>query len=249
MGTGNFAWQPLRSSVIFSGLDEQERNDLAEKFRYGLFLDRDQTVLPRLMSTLAPHQGSLFPAPTNYQAVAVVANIVAARGYKLQCSEFLNVIATLAAPVYIWMSHKANRWAQKGESDASDIVHDAIDILVRRNARSSNLVSAIQRSTSPYVIYGFLFRYMWDAARRIQLAEERQPQSVEVEHHALQTASADSLELTNVKQAVTKLPRQDRYLLHLRFTEGLSFRKIALVLGMPKSTVARRLDGILDQLR
>ena len=82
---------------VFLSCDESELDQLARRFRQGVFLDKDQSVLPRLMSTLTSQQETLA-APTEYQALAVLANVIIARESDLKQSDVLNALGTVASP-------------------------------------------------------------------------------------------------------------------------------------------------------
>ena len=68
-----------------------------------------------------------------------------------------------------------------------------------------------------------------------------------------ETHPAEALELRErrsaVKRALAGLPHDQREILLLKEYEGLKFREIALVLGVPESTVKSRMYSALDTMR
>jgi RNA polymerase sigma-70 factor (ECF subfamily) len=64
-----------------------------------------------------------------------------------------------------------------------------------------------------------------------------------------ETALADTERKSAVRDALSRLPREQREVLLLKEYEGLKFRDIADVLGVPESTVKSRMYAGLDAMR
>ncbi len=63
-------------------------------------------------------------------------------------------------------------------------------------------------------------------------------------------ADKDIVEVTDVQNQVSKLTKDQQYLLHLVFTQGLNFNEAAAVMNIPAGTVKSRMfkiRGILKQ--
>jgi RNA polymerase sigma-70 factor (ECF subfamily) len=71
--------------------------------------------------------------------------------------------------------------------------------------------------------------------------------------HSAETHPGAAMELRErqsaVKRALARLPHDQREILLLKEYEGLKFREIALVLGVPESTVKSRMYSALDTMR
>jgi RNA polymerase sigma-70 factor (ECF subfamily) len=139
------------------------------------------------------------------------------------------------------------RWLTRNQQDAEDVVQEAYLRAFRffHNFRGGNArawLLKIVRNTS----------YTWlHANRPLQDAEEfdenlfspdsRAPNPEEV---VLQNDSG-----TLVRKALEKLPPNFREVLILRELEGMSYREIAEITGMPAGTVMSSLSRARDRLR
>jgi RNA polymerase sigma-70 factor (ECF subfamily) len=139
------------------------------------------------------------------------------------------------------------RWLTRNEQDAQDVVQEAYLRALRfshsfRGGDARAWLLRIVRNTF----------YTWvQANRRMQDAAEFDENLFTPDSPAL---NAEEILLQNdsaalVRQALEKLPAKFREVLILRELEGMSYREIADITGMPTGTVMSSLSRARDRLR
>jgi RNA polymerase sigma-70 factor, ECF subfamily len=138
------------------------------------------------------------------------------------------------------------RWLARDAADADDIVQEAylrafryFDGFQGANARAWLL--AIVRNTS----------YQWLRKNRAQQPVEEFDETL---HNGHEAADPETLMLQNadnqlVEQAIRALPAPFREVLVLRELEGLAYKEIVDVVGVPIGTVMSRLSRARDRFR
>lgn len=139
------------------------------------------------------------------------------------------------------------RWLTRNQQDAEDVVQEAYLRAFRffHNFRGGNArawLLKIVRNTS----YTWLHanRPLQDAAEFDENLFSPDPRAPNPEEVVLQNDSG-----TLVRKALEKLPPNFREVLILRELEGMSYREIAEITGMPAGTVMSSLSRARDRLR
>jgi RNA polymerase sigma-70 factor, ECF subfamily len=138
------------------------------------------------------------------------------------------------------------RWLTKNDADAEDVLQDAAIRALRflpslRNDDARAWLLAIVRNTW----YGRLAKH--GDARRVKAYEEtmddRRDDSLGPEALVLQRQTVEQ-----VQNAVESLPVDFREVIVLRELEGLSYKDIAAIVGVPIGTVMSRLSRARERL-
>jgi RNA polymerase sigma factor (sigma-70 family) len=138
------------------------------------------------------------------------------------------------------------RWLTKNEADAEDVVQDAAVRALRffsslRNDDARSWLLAIVRNTW----YG-RFSKVGNADKHTvfdEMQDDRTDQQLDPEALVLQRQTVDQ-----VQRAIDELPADFREVIVLRELEGLSYKEIAAVIGVPIGTVMSRLARSRDRL-
>jgi len=138
------------------------------------------------------------------------------------------------------------RWLTKNEADAEDVVQDAAVRALRffsslRNDDARSWLLAIVRNTW----YG-RFSKAGSAEKHAvfdEMQDDRTDQQLDPEALVLQRQTVDQ-----VQRAIDELPADFREVIVLRELEGLSYKEIAAVIGVPIGTVMSRLARSRDRL-
>jgi len=138
------------------------------------------------------------------------------------------------------------RWLTKNEADAEDVVQDAAVRALRffsslRNDDARSWLLAIVRNTW----YG-RFSKVGSADKHTvfdEMQDDRTDQQLDPEALVLQRQTVDQ-----VQRAIDELPADFREVIVLRELEGLSYKEIAAVIGVPIGTVMSRLARSRDRL-
>jgi RNA polymerase sigma-70 factor (ECF subfamily) len=138
------------------------------------------------------------------------------------------------------------RWLTKSEADAEDVVQDASVRALRffsslRNDDARSWLLTIVRNTW----YGRFPRAAGvnQATVYDDMIHDRPDESLDPEALAMQQQ-----EVEKVKRAVGELPADFREVIVLRELEGLSYKEIAAVAGIPIGTVMSRLARARERL-
>ena len=138
------------------------------------------------------------------------------------------------------------RWLTRDESDAEDVVQDACLRAVRylhtlRDADARSWLFAIVRNAW----YGRLSRKSRTAERTPYDADrdEQPDEAPDPEEQLMQRST-----VTAVRLALERLPADFREVMVLRELEGLSYKEIATVLGVPIGTVMSRISRGRERL-
>ena len=161
------------------------------------------------------------------------------------------LVARWEAPLFRFVSRMVDR-----PEDAGDVCQETF---LRILDKAEAFRDGARFSTWMYQIALNLCR---DQARRkkrwshLVVAPTVSDDGVPHEHASPETAAnnpATALEETErqgaVRRALSRLPRNQREVLLLKEYEGLKFREIAGVLGVPESTVKSRMYAALDTMR
>jgi len=138
------------------------------------------------------------------------------------------------------------RWLTRSEEDAKDVVQDAYVRALRffsslRNDDARGWLLTIVRNawyarfsspmkTQPHVVYD-------------EMADHRTDEALDPEQLATQGQTID-----RVRKAIEQLPVDFREVLVLREIEGLAYKEIAAVVGVPIGTVMSRLSRARERL-
>jgi RNA polymerase sigma factor (sigma-70 family) len=138
------------------------------------------------------------------------------------------------------------RWLTKNDADAEDVVQDA--------AMRAFRFFASQRGDNPRAWLFTIVRHTWYARLTQRVAR---PQSAEYEEMtdprtsdqpSPETLLSRQQTVDRVRQAVESLPVDFREVIVLRELEGLSYKDIAEVAGIPIGTVMSRLARARERL-
>ena len=138
------------------------------------------------------------------------------------------------------------RWLAKNEADAEDVVQDAYVRALRffaslRGDDARAWLLTIVRNTW----YGRFTRH--DDPNRTtaldEMSDDRPDEDLNPEAQMLQRQTVD-----HVRAAIEQLPAEFREVIVLRELEGLSYKEIAGVVGIPIGTVMSRLARARDRL-
>lgn len=136
------------------------------------------------------------------------------------------------------------RWLTKNEADAEDVVQDAY---VRALRFFSSLRSEDARSWLLTIVrntwYGRFARASGVNQVYEDKAHDRPDENLDPEGLAVQQQ-----EVERVQRAVQELPADFREVIVLRELEGLSYKEIAAVVGIPIGTVMSRLARARERL-
>lgn len=139
------------------------------------------------------------------------------------------------------------RWLVRGSDDADDVVQEACLRALRyfgtfRGGNARAWLLSIVRTT--------VFR-RWHTNRALQLATEFDEEIHSDEDTALnpELLLFQRLDSQWVEQAMNQLPARFREVLTLRELEGLSYKEIAAVVGMPIGTVMSTLSRARERFR
>jgi len=138
------------------------------------------------------------------------------------------------------------RWLTRNDADAEDVVQDAA-------LRAFRYFGSL-RGDNPRAWLLTIVRHTWYArasqlAARPRLVEYEEMTHAQPDHHpdpealALQRQTSD-----RVRQAVESLPDDFREVIVLRELEGMSYKEIAEVVGIPMGTVMSRLARARERL-
>jgi len=138
------------------------------------------------------------------------------------------------------------RWLTKNEADAEDVVQDAAVRALRffsslRNDDARSWLLAIVRNTwyGRFSKVGSAYKHtVFD-----EMQDDRTDQQLDPEALVLQRQTVDQ-----VQRAIDELPADFREVIVLREIEGLSYKEIAAVIGVPIGTVMSRLARSRDRL-
>jgi RNA polymerase sigma-70 factor (ECF subfamily) len=128
--------------------------------------------------------------------------------------------------------HIARRALGPSGRDAQDVLHDVLVSLMSDDAR----VLRTYRSEAPLACWlGGLVRHRClDRARRLAV---RRAGPLD-DNTGCAGAQCNLEDCISVREALQRVSARDRRLLRLFFFEGFSYEEMALILGMPKNTVA-----------
>lgn len=139
------------------------------------------------------------------------------------------------------------RWLTRNDQDAEDLVQEAFlrafksfDSFYGGNARAWLLT--IVRNTC----------YTWlgkNRGRELSDSLENRSQEIESDIPDPQSLSLQGEDIRLVRQAVEALPVEFREAIVLRHLEGLSYKEIASIAGIPLGTVMSRLARARDRLK
>jgi len=138
------------------------------------------------------------------------------------------------------------RWLTRDDHAAEDVVQEAFHRALRffcgfRGQDGRTWLLAIVRHSA----YDWLRKQrLWDAAQFDENLHDRGDDTLNPEHVALRRADRELL-----TQTLEKLPVEHREALVLRELEGLSYKEIAAVTGVPIGTVMSRLSRARRQLQ
>jgi len=139
------------------------------------------------------------------------------------------------------------RWLTRNDADAEDVVQDAC-------LRAMRFFSSL-RDADPRPWLFTIVRNAWysrisrhsrtdETWRRTPLLEERSDDALDPEERLLQQHT-----VMLVRLALERLPADFREVIVLREMEGLSYREIAAVVGVPIGTVMSRLARARERLQ
>jgi RNA polymerase sigma-70 factor (ECF subfamily) len=139
------------------------------------------------------------------------------------------------------------RWLTRNEQDAEDVVHEACLRALRffpsfRGGDARAWLMKIVRNTC----------YTWlHANRPLQKATEFDENLFPPDSRALnpEEVMLQNLNRTMVREALEKIPTNFREVLILREFEGMSYKEIAEITGMPVGTVMSSLSRARERLR
>jgi RNA polymerase sigma-70 factor (ECF subfamily) len=138
------------------------------------------------------------------------------------------------------------RWLTRNEADAEDVVQDAA---IRAFRHFGTL-----RNDNPRAWLLTIVRHTWYArasrhAARPRLVEYEEMTHAQPDQHPDPEALAQQQQTADrVRQAVQSLPDDFREVIVLRELEGLSYKEIAEVAGIPMGTVMSRLARARERL-
>jgi RNA polymerase sigma-70 factor, ECF subfamily len=138
------------------------------------------------------------------------------------------------------------RWLTKNDADAEDVVQDAYVRALRffsslRGEDARAWLLTIVRNTW----YGRFPRRAGTAVMTVaeEYADDRVDESLDPEAQAMQQQTVEE-----VRRALETLPTDFREVLVLRELEGLSYKEIAAIVGIPMGTVMSRLARARERL-
>jgi RNA polymerase sigma factor (sigma-70 family) len=137
------------------------------------------------------------------------------------------------------------RWLTKNTADAEDVVQDASIRALRffrslRNEDARAWLLTIVRNTW----YGRLAKHGTDRVGSDEpLTDDRREEALSPEALVLQQQT-----VAHVQEAVESLPADFREVIVLRELEGLSYKEIAAIVGVPIGTVMSRLSRARERL-
>ncbi len=132
------------------------------------------------------------------------------------------------------------RWLTRNDADAEDVVQDAA-------VRAFRFFSSL-RSDNPRAWLLTIVRNTWNARMAQQMTRPRATEYDEMadarpdERLGPEALLAQRETVDRVRQAVEELPADFREVVVLRELEGLSYKEIAAIVGVPIGTVMSRLS-------
>jgi RNA polymerase sigma-70 factor (ECF subfamily) len=138
------------------------------------------------------------------------------------------------------------RWLTRNDADAEDIVQDAA-------VRAFRFLSSL-RGDNPRGWLLTIVRNTWSARMAKQMTRPRLTEYDEMtdprpdERLSPEALLAQRQTVDRVRQAVQELPTDFREVIVLRELEGLSYKEIAAVVGVPIGTVMSRLARARERL-
>jgi RNA polymerase sigma-70 factor (ECF subfamily) len=163
--------------------------------------------------------------------------------------------STIAAPehpemrakllVHLDAAYNLARWLCRDEHDAQDIVQEAFLRAVRfvaqcREDEPRTWLLKIVRNTC----------HTWHARRRTALVSDEMLNQIASPASGGPDESFErSQQTSDVHRAIESLPEEFREAVVLREIEGLSYREVAAVIGVPIGTVMSRLSRARERLK
>jgi RNA polymerase sigma factor (sigma-70 family) len=137
------------------------------------------------------------------------------------------------------------RWITANRTDAEDVVHDACQGSLRAvgslaDGSARPWVLAIVRNTA-YVWLGKNQPSAVLVVEDLEAVGTVQAPPGDPDGETPETAIVAKVDATQLEAAILALPTQDRETMILRDVQGLSYREIAMVTGVPIGTVMSRL--------
>lgn len=135
----------------------------------------------------------------------------------------------------------------KDQGRAEDAVHDAFEAVLRHK----NQYSALLPENFHKLILVIVKNKCLDMMRRNKrevLMEEWMPQEADTENHVEEEAMKGA-EIQRMIRCIGKLDEKSKKILMLRFALGLSYREIAMVMGMREKTVEVRIARAKKKIR
>ena len=145
--------------------------------------------------------------------------------------------------VHLDAAYNLARWLTKSDHDAQDVVQDAC---VRAFRAFGQFRGGDARAWLLTIVRNTAFTLKSGRKSQLELDEERHdPADHDVDPHVILSRASDA---KRVREAIEMLPGELRTVIVLREMEGMSYKQIAAVAGVPIGTVMSRLSRGREKL-